>query len=345
MKCEKYLNMIDDFVEGELDEPIAGQVNLHVFACSECASRYEALKQEKEMYAHYLFDVEPPMDLWMKFQAKIESEADKFSRAAKISVGVSGWKSNILGFLRLYPVIASAVLFIIFGIGFGLLKFMPDETIAENEYTAKTEFSDVQPAKVESAEVDKDETINLSIKAKSNKNTASPKTNKNNDGNKFSTKKNIAQTDIKPSAVKAAKIEKQNIPANEKEALTDFARLTEEERMQRLQLRNLEKETAKQIEKIELLLRSFRNARSVEGSEVFDVAYEKEQARKLLEKNVHLRQSAENYGTLYTEELLSKVEPLLLDIANLENNSSPEKVLNIKERVKNQNIIASLQIY
>ena len=43
--------------------------------------------------------------------------------------------------------------------------------------------------------------------------------------------------------------------------------------------------------------------------------------------------------------MLSKVEPYLLDIANLNNNPLPAEILDIKERVKNQSIIASLQTY
>ncbi len=346
MKCEKYLDAIDDLVEGELDEQSAERINLHVFACSQCASRYEMLKREKQMFARYLFDVEPSNNLWMKFQEKLESETNGVSQIAVIPAGVSTWKAFTNRFLRLPPAFAGAVLLVLFGIGFAFLRFAPDEKIAKNEYTARTEFSAVQSTKVESAETDRNETITSPLKPESgDKNIASPKSIKNKHENKSSHTKNIAAINARTVAVKATKTKERIISASEQKDLPDFARLTEDEQMQMLQLKTLEKETVKQIEKIEMLLRSFRNSRSVESGEAFDVAYEKQQARKLLEKNVQLRRGAEDLGILYTEEILSKVEPHLLDIANLENNPAPEKVLGIKERVKNQNIIASLQVY
>jgi hypothetical protein len=346
MMCEKYLDVIDDLIEGELSGQTAERVNLHIFACPECAFRYEILKQEKSMYARYLFDVEPPDDLPVKFRTKMKSEANNTSRIARIVTGVFGWKTDITEFLRLHPASAVVVLLVVFGTGFGLLKFMPDELIqTEKEHVVEIESGGVQFPTTAQGEIDKDTTTNLPAKAESGDYISFPKSIKKPDENRFSYAKGDARANVKSIAIKPSKIEKQKNSAAEKENLTAIAQPISEEQIRRLELRNLEKETAAQIEKIELLLRSFRNARIAEGGEVFDVSYEKQQAKKLLEKNFQLRRIAENYETLYTEEILSQVEPYLLDISHLEINPSTAKVLDIKERVKNQNIIARLQVY
>jgi len=345
MMCEKYLDLIDDLVEGEFDEQTAGEVNVHIFACPECASRYETLAQEKKMYARYLFDVEPPNDLPIKFRAKLNSEANNITRISWTPTMVFDWKASIAGFSRLSPASVGLIVLIVFGIGLGLWKFMSDETIRIEKEFAKTELGSVQFPTVKPTETDKNTTTDLTAKSESGDYAVSSKSIKKMDGNKFSDVKRAAEKNIKSAAFKPTKIKKQINFANENEDLAAGSQMNKEEQMRISQLWNLEKETAKQIEKIELLLRSFRNARTVEGGEVFDISYEKQQAKKLLEKNAQLKLIAENYGALYAEEIIGQVERYLLEISNLEINPSPAKVLEIQERVKNQNLIASLQAY
>ena len=347
MKCEKYLKLIDDLVEGELEEQLTGQVHSHIFNCSECASLYESLKQEKQIYARYLFDAEPANDLWTKFQAKLELETSGVSQVDPKPAGVSFWRAFADGFWRLPTACAGAGLLVLFGFGFAFLKFLPGERVMENERASLSKVTAVQSLKIEPTETFENETKNSPAKVESAvRKIVSSKHSKNRHENESLKTKSLTDKNIQSHEAKAVKIKEKTISANEKQKdLPDFARLTKDEQAQIRQVKTLEKETVKQIEKIEMLLRSFRNARAVEGSEEFDVAYEKQQARKLLEKNAQLRRGGADFGTLYTEEILSKAEPYLLDIANLENNPTPEKVLSIKERVKNQNIIASLQIY
>lgn len=347
MSCKQYLNLIDDSVEGELDEKAAEQVDSHVFACRECREQYETLKREKEVYAHYLFDAEPPNHLWANFQTRLESEKEKTSRFAETAANVSARKTNIFGFRRFSALPAGAALIIVFGIGFGWLRFASNKA-DKDIYVAKTEPGDLR-LPLTSDETGKSGTADSPVKINSGEKNAAPQINKLSGKYKSSKAENVSAADKKSLFAEAGKIGQKTNSADVggKNAAIEN-RPDEEERRQRLQMRNLENEIAGQIERVELLLRSFRNAgkvESLESVETFDVAYEKGQARRLLEKNVRLRRGAESHGIADAEELLSRIEPYLLDIANLENNPAPGKVLDIKERVSSQNIIASLQVY
>ncbi len=69
MNCEIYRDAIEDFLEGELDRQTAARLNAHVFACADCADAAQTIKNEKkEIYAHYLFDAEPPNDCGRSFR-------------------------------------------------------------------------------------------------------------------------------------------------------------------------------------------------------------------------------------------------------------------------------------
>lgn len=104
-------------------------------------------------------------------------------------------------------------------------------------------------------------------------------------------------------------------------------------------------ETARHIERAQLLLRSFRNTRDSGSQPDPDLSYEKQRSRGLLYKNILLRRDAEAKGNMPAEELLGSLEPFLLDIANLPDRPSNGDVRSIKERMQKKEIVSALQIY
>jgi hypothetical protein len=104
-------------------------------------------------------------------------------------------------------------------------------------------------------------------------------------------------------------------------------------------------ETASYLESAQMLLRSFRNINSEEATDDLDVSYEKERSRELLYKNILLRRDAEAKGNQPVGDLLSSVEPLLLEIANLPSSPAQADVRSIQERIEKKEIIATIQVY
>jgi len=252
-----------------------------------------------------------------------------------IPVKSSRRRINIFGFPRLSPALiafAAALLFI-----WGINLFWVNNSPAEKDgdkYLAGTGVGNSQ-LQFDSSKFEKRPTTDWQDE------TGKERLPENNESLKAV---NNFPAGSKSLASKNIKIKQKPVLLREKKNQPGEILLNEEEQAI-LRTKLLETEIAAQIEKVELLLRSFRNSRLVGSVENFDVEYERRQARKLLEKNTMLRRGAENYGITYAEELLSRIEPYLLDIANLEATPAPNKVLDIKKRVSNQNIIASLQVY
>ena len=96
-------------------------------------------------------------------------------------------------------------------------------------------------------------------------------------------------------------------------------------------------------ERVERLLRSFRNARLTEGDPTLDVADARRLSKRLLYSNIALRREAAGAGDLPVEGWLDSLEPILLDISNLPDNPSPDAVGSIKERIRRRQLVGVLQ--
>jgi hypothetical protein len=107
----------------------------------------------------------------------------------------------------------------------------------------------------------------------------------------------------------------------------------------------LDPEVASHMEQAQLLLRAFRNSTASEDDGTVDISYERHQSHEILYQNMLLRREAETRGNVPVGELLSTLEPLLLDISNLPDNAPEEDVQSIKDRIEKQQIVAALQSY
>lgn len=101
---------------------------------------------------------------------------------------------------------------------------------------------------------------------------------------------------------------------------------------------------ARHAEQAQLLLRSFRNTRLDEPAAAAQVDYEKRRSGELLYRNIVLRREAQLRGDAPTEALLSSLEPILIDIANIPDRPAAEDVRSISERVRRKNIVGRLQV-
>lgn len=96
-------------------------------------------------------------------------------------------------------------------------------------------------------------------------------------------------------------------------------------------------------ERVERLLRTFRNASLTRNDPTLDVADARRLSKRLLYSNIALRREAASAGDLPVEGLLDSVEPILLDISNLPNTPTPAAVGSIKERINRRQLVGALQ--
>lgn len=333
MNCENYKNLIDDLVEKKLDEQTSQKIISHLLICQNCEATFEARFDEKEICTDFLFEVKPLNNLSEQFQTKLKIEKQKEIALTATHFSLGDRLRSSFSFLNLKPILASAIILILFG--FIYLGLRNSTNNPEQKITAQSATPNpILMTNSNSPAVYKDSSDVLKISKEENKQQRN-----------VVIKTGIIEEKSKSIAVNSTPIKKPIVEKNETQKIVEVPTNNREDEMQLIEIKSFMAETGKQLEKTEMLFRAFRNARIIEESNSFDILYEKQQAQKLLERNIKLRKLAENYGSYDIEETLKTTETLLSEIANLENNPSREEVISIKRRVNNQNVIARLQVY
>ena len=140
MKCEVCSELLEEYLDGELEPQAHAQVGEHLIECAECSASFAALTAEQQLFARYDRELEVPPFLWTRVAAHTVAENN--------SPKVKGWAAI---FAR--P-LASVIAVLLFAIAVGIVylasrKPEPNKAVADINKPAPTQPKDEEPEKPE----------------------------------------------------------------------------------------------------------------------------------------------------------------------------------------------------
>jgi anti-sigma factor RsiW len=327
MKCEECQTLIEEFFDGELDTDRSALVSAHISRCVDCQDLLEALQQEEEAVVAFAFAPEPSPAFWNAVQAEIEKE-----KRHEPAGWFANWHIQLERFLpmSLSSALVPAAVLVLLTLASGVVLFRHlsngTQGTAKKADPGQQNQGYTPPA---STQAPPDESGTRAALVPGSVAPSGPLPQPANTKNSGS--KHVAPRNARRHSVDFA----QSLAAGTKTPPTEvvFAPAS---------FNSDDPETSKHVERVQLLLRSFRNSQLVGNQS--ELAFEKKLSRDLLSQNIFLRRNAEVAGDVPTAELLSNVEPLLLDIANMDQRPSSDDVSLIRDRIEKKEIVAALQV-
>jgi hypothetical protein len=298
MKCDDCLNLLAEYIDGEVIEHEAAQVSAHLITCANCSSEFEALTAEQEVYARYDRELNISPSMWNAIKARTAAADRPDPKASR-----RAWLAGLFTIPRFGFAFSGAIAVLIVAVVAGVmyLRMQP------------------QPSKHEPL-VTNDKLI-------------VPPGNETKEGIPYV----ATRSPVEGTASRRTTPKHTEHPTKTDDPGVLFADIAYSDLTER--------DTAAHIQQAENLLRSIRSLQASDDDSEIDVSYEKAMSRRLLSENVVLRRDAEMAGKFPTKELLGDLEPFLIDIANLPDKTTPDKLRAIKDRAQKTEIVAALVGY
>jgi len=99
MKCDDCVNLLEAYVDGEVDEHGSERVRKHLMTCLSCETEFEALTAESELYARYDRELQISPAAWSGISARIAAEPSAVKSRERRDV--RGWFAGLLAVPRL----------------------------------------------------------------------------------------------------------------------------------------------------------------------------------------------------------------------------------------------------
>ncbi len=122
MKCDDYQEIIEEYIDGELDRASAERVRIHLAACENCLAFSEEVRREQEIYTHYERDIEISPALWATIEDRITTE--QVARPPAFTSRLRQWFMNLASTPRFSPALAVALVIITVGVTVALMSYL-----------------------------------------------------------------------------------------------------------------------------------------------------------------------------------------------------------------------------
>jgi hypothetical protein len=299
MKCDDCLNLLTEYMDGEVSEHDAAAVSAHLITCINCVNELESLTAEQEIYSRYDRELNISPSLWNAIEARTAVEQGPAQK--------SGWRASLAGLFtipRFGFAFSGAMAVVIIAVVVGVMYLRTQQQPADKSLARNG--NPIVPAG--SGKETKDEIVSVPHPSPVEEIALRRKTPKGSGHPMKPDDPGVLFADV---------------------AYSDLA----------------ERDTAEHIQQAENLLRSIRSLQAADDDSEIDVSYEKAMSQRLLSENVVLRRDAEKAGKFPAKELLGDLEPFLIDIANLPDKTTPDKLRAIKDRAQKTEIVAALVSY
>lgn len=337
MSCDQ-IERVSLLIDGELSETDALAIERHLVSCTECRQvRADFLGLRSQIITDT-----PQLDS-LATQRALDRIVSNQPTARAPRTFSRPWRSRFVwafGGQRFNPALAAALVLVVLGAFAFVAYLMRRNTVTRDTQTRDQQASTAVPTNspssgVESTVTEKEDQIAVNGGRKPSK-TQQPETGSG------PRKPNLRN---KPPRERSAP---NPLPQLQKYvAPPTYAGVTEPTALpngQPIRAADAGMMTARHFEQSELLLRAFRNIRSVNGVRSSEIAYERRRAQQLLYQNILLRREADNSGDVQVATLLGSLEPILLDIANLREKPDGDEVQAIRDRMERKSLVALLQI-
>lgn len=302
MKCDDCLNILSEYIDGEVAGANAERISAHLITCAGCSQEFELLTAEQDLFARYDRELNVSPAMWSAIEARTVAETPIDSSP---KLNTRSWFAGIFAAPRFGFAFSGAMAVLIVAVVIGVMYLRThQQTPVPGGNRASTPGTTPPPPIFEGAPPVQSGS-NVATLGQGERNVLPRRATKGNGRPTKTDDPGVLFTDI---------------------AYSDLA----------------ERDTAEHIEQAENLLRSIRSLQTADGDSEVDVSYEKAMSQRLLSQNEVLRRDAERAGKFPAKELLGDLEPFLIEIANLPDKTTPDKLRAIKDRVQKTEIVAAL---